>query len=164
VPLGLFSYVHHGYHKVEIAADEIYPVNIQLRSGVHKFYNIINAGIVPKTLNDSVSWTFGYGIGMAPRLTKWLYLNLDLSCNQIIKANIGNELNLLNKFNLGFDVQVAKNFSVAFGATLNGYLTETGTVPLAYSELNPHFVYEDTFDNQYKLESWIGWKVGVRFF
>lgn len=164
VPFGIFSYVHHGYHKLEISADEIFPVNIQLRSGVHKFYNTINTGFVPRTLNDSVSWTFGYGIGTAPRLARWLYLNIDLNTNQVIKANIGNELNLLNKLTVGFDVQLARKFSVAFGATLYGYLTETGSTPLAHSVLNPDILHTEYFGNQFKLEHWIGWKVGVRFF
>ena len=82
------SFVNHGYHKLEVSADEIFYSNLAFRTGVQKFYNIILAGIKPEnTMNADNVWTFGYGIGMAPPIRRWLHLNVDLTAQHINKGS-----------------------------------------------------------------------------
>jgi hypothetical protein len=165
IPFGVLSLVMKGYHKIEISADEIFYSNLAFRTGVRQFYNILTVGLKPHTLGaDQTYWTFGYGIGTAPKINRILSLNLDLTANQIIDDGNIDVINLLNKLYVGFDLQAAKHLSVTFGATLNGYLTE-----INYDEYEPLFtsytpdIIEEKKIGDRHLQMWLGGKVGLRF-
>jgi hypothetical protein len=168
VPIGFFSFVKHGYHKLEFSSDEIFYTNMAIRSGTNNFFNIITFGLKPE--NDpgenSLEWTFGYGFGTAPRLTKWLNLNLDITANHLSKGKITDGTNLLNKVFLGLEFQVVKKFSVVLGTTLNGYLTDqsgTGYTDI-FNASSPHIFQEHTNGNGTDFMMWWGLKAGIRFF
>ncbi|MEQ8363227.1 MAG: hypothetical protein RH948_10190 [Cyclobacteriaceae bacterium] len=176
VPLGLMSIVSKGYHKIEFSADEVFYINAAFRTGVRQFYNILQAGMKPESFDDSTNpgalnpdqeniWTFGYGIGTAPKLTKWLYLNVDLTANHVNKGSFTNSVSLLNKLYLGFDFQVAKKFSITAGATLNGYLSDPtySDNPTLFTDFNPSIIKSHSFTNGNELKMWWGGKVGIRF-
>jgi hypothetical protein len=165
VPIGFFSFVLKGYHKLEVSADEIFYTNVAFRTGVHRFYNIFTAGIKPENSQDNY-WTVGYGIGTAPKLTKWLSLNVDVTVNQVSKGNFTEAVNLLNKVYVGFDIRIVKNISFAFGATLNGYLTDTTYDKYAslFTDYKPSILDDHTYSNDLNLKQWMGGKVGLRFF
>lgn len=174
VPIGLMSLVSNGYHKIEFSADEVFYVNAAFRTGVRQFYNILQAGIKPESMNGSTSlslpmqenvWTFGYGVGTAPKLTKWLYLNFDLTANHVNKGSFTNSISLLNKLYLGLDFQVAKKFSITAGATLNGYLSDPTYTdnPVLFTDFTPTIVKDHLFSNGNDLKMWWGGKIGIRF-
>lgn len=177
VPIGLMSFVSRGYHKLEFSADEIFYVNASFRTGVQHFYNIITAGLKPESLDGSTSpgalnpneqniWSFGYGVGTAPRVTKWLDLNIDLTANHVNKGSFTNSVSLLNKLYLGLDFKIVKGLSITAGATLNSYLSDpTYTeTPVLFTDFNPTIVSEHNFTNGNNLKFWWGGKVGLRFF
>lgn len=165
VPIGLLSIVFKGYHKIEVSADELFYTNLAFRTGVHSFYNIITVGAKPSTFqNDSTFWTFGYGIGTAPRLSRKLFLNVDLISNQIMQGGSTQDVNLLNKVYVGVDYQFAKKMSLALGATLNAYTTdnEKDNYWNIFSDYKPDFI-SDKNSSHYNTKMWIGAKVGLRF-
>jgi hypothetical protein len=166
VSFGIFSFVLRGYHKIEFSADEIFYTNAAFRTGVNKFYNIFTAGAKPKSFEqDQTYWTFGYGVGTAPKITRWLYLNLDVTANQIVTERNISALNLLNKLYLGLDLQAAKHLSFTFGATLNSYITENsydGYKPL-FTDYHPKIFHNKDYSNDLNMKMWLGAKVGVRF-
>ena len=166
VPIGLVSFVRTGYHKLEISADEVFYTNLAFRTGVNKFYNILSAGMMPEQTADGKNvWTFGYGIGTAPRIAKWLYLNFDLTSQHVNKGSFTNELSSLNKISAGFDFQMAKKFSLYVGATLNGYLTKTTFTdyPELFTNYQPKFIRDENLSGDINLKMWWGAKVGLRF-
>jgi hypothetical protein len=163
VPFGLLSIVGRGYHKIEVSADEIFYTNIAFRTGVRQFYNILAAGIKPSS-NEDIDWTFGYGVGTAPRLSKKLFLNFDLTANQVVRNGSINGVNVINKLYIGFDWQFARKMSLTAGATLNGYVTDaTKTYPELFTDYKPHVFYERTYHDDVNLKMWWGAKVGLRF-
>lgn len=164
VPIGLLSIVFKGYHKIEVSTDELLFANAAFRTGVRQFYNIITAGIRPATLEgDSTLWTFGYGIGTAPRLSKKWFMNVDLMSSQIMNGNSAEELNLINKLYLGLDYQFTRKMSLTFGATLNVYTTEnTDMNNILFNRYKPEILQEET-SGKYTSQMWIGGKVGLRF-
>jgi hypothetical protein len=167
MPIGIVSYVRSGYHKLEVGADEVFYTNLAFRTGVRKFYNIVMAGIKPeKNIDDMNVWTFGYGIGTAPKLSRWLQLNVDLTAQHVNKGSFTSELSLLNKLHVGVDFQLAPKFSAYAGLTLNGYLTHTSysDYPVLFTDFNPSVFYDHTFSNGNNLKMWIGAQVGLRFF
>lgn len=166
VPIGLFSIVNKGYHKVEVSADEVFPVNLAFRTGVRKFYTILTAGFKPeKSLeaNDTSVWTFGYGVGTSRKLTRWWYLDFDLMSQHVNKGSFTNALSLHNKAYLGFDFQLAKKFSLSTGVTFNAYLTRS-----TFTDYPKLFSYYTPTDYSIKIKNnniamWFGAKVGLRF-
>ncbi len=166
VPIGLISFVKSGYHKIEVSADEIFFTNLAFRTGVRQFYNVLTTGIKPEpsSTGDNV-WTLGYGIGTAPRLSKWLSLNFDLTSQHVEKGSFSNELSLLNKLHAGFDFKVAKKFSVYLGGTLNGYLTNPAFTdyPELFSTYKPTIFHDENISTDVNLKMWWGAKVGLRF-
>lgn len=166
VPVGLLSFVAKGYHKLEISADEIFYLNVAFRTGVRHFYNILTVGAKPQSFDQEQSfWTFGYGIGTAPKLAKWLSLNVDVTSNQIVYGKI-EKINLLNKVYTGLDFHLTKNFSVFGGITLNGQVTDRfyTEYPELFTHYEPSIIKERTLSNDLHLRMWWGGKVGIRFF
>ncbi len=167
VPVGFLSFVKTGYHKIEVGADEVFYNNIAFRTGVPAFYNILFAGAVPATYGDpQTTWTFGYGVGTAPRISRKLQLNIDLTSQQVVYGNQLKSLDLINKTTLGLDWQVFRKMSVVVGATLNAHLTERDAEPYPslFSGLRPEVFFDRDFGRQHHMRMWLGGKVGIRFF
>jgi hypothetical protein len=166
VPIGFMSLVWRGYHKIEISADEIFYNNLAFRTGVNQFYNIFTIGARPSTYKDDVTlWSFGYGIGTAPRLSRKLYLNFDLTANQIVEGKSIEALNLLNRVYVGFDYQMFPKMSLTFGATVNGHITENSfdAYPQLFEHYEPNIFLDRDFGSDHNLKMWMGAKVGLRF-
>lgn len=166
VPIGFLSYVNHGYHKLEISADEVFPLNIAVRTGVNVFHNILTAGMDPAS-GDSLIWNFGYGLGTSLKLSNKTFLDLDLTSSQIVEGNSFDAINLLNKFYIGIDTKLVKKCSLAFGITMNGQLTKATytNYPEQFSWYKPNIFYDEswTSDNT-RLQMWFGAKAALRFF
>lgn len=166
VPIGLMSLVWKGYHKIEVSADEIFYNNLSFRTGVAKFYNIFTAGAKPSTYKENETfWSFGYGVGTAPRLSRKVFLNFDLTANQIVQGNSIEFTNLLNKLYVGFDYQAFNKISLTFGATLNGYITENtvDALPSLFTDYQPNVFYDRDIGSEHNVKMWIGGKMGLRF-
>ncbi|CAN5156347.1 hypothetical protein BH09BAC3_BH09BAC3_16990 [soil metagenome] len=165
-PVGLVSFVRNGYHKLEVSADEVFYTNVAFRTGAQKFYNILLAGFKPEqNINNGPVWTFGYGLGTAPKLSRSLQLNIDLTSQHVSKGEFTSELSLLNKVHLGLDYKLAKKFSIYGGVTLNGYLTNSSfrDYPVLFTGYQPSIINDHTFDNGTNLKMWFGAKIGLRF-
>jgi hypothetical protein len=165
-PIGLLSFVKNGYHKIEVAADEAFYTNLAFRTGVRKFYNIVFAGIQPTTQQGDNVWTFGYGLGSARKLNRWVHLNLDVTAQHVNQGKFTEHLSLLNKAHTGFDIHFAPKFSLYLGATLNGYLTKTNFdgYPELFRDWQPNIFHDEPIQSgSTRLQMWVGWKAGLRF-
>ncbi|MCS5490625.1 carboxypeptidase-like regulatory domain-containing protein [Algoriphagus limi] len=163
--IGLLSFVRKGYHTIEIGADEIYPLNIGLRTGTRGFYNILSAGIRPEKA-DSTTWSFGYGIGTSPRLGKKTYLNFELNTSQMNKGKVL-ATNLINRIYLGFDYQVAKGVALYGGPSFNIRIFDTSfdDHPETFAYSAPRVFGRKSIENlNLGQEIWWGFRAGIRFF
>ncbi|EAZ81389.1 hypothetical protein [Algoriphagus machipongonensis] len=163
-PIGLISFVRKGYHKVELSADEILPLNVSLRTGTRGFYTMLFAGMRPEKA-DSVTWAFGYGIGSSPRLANKLFLNVELSSQQLIKGNI-QALNLINRGFIGLDYQLAKGIGVFAGPSINLRVYDNSFTdhPELFTYSSPKIISEEDYTDGFKSQLWWGWRAGIRFF
>jgi hypothetical protein len=163
VPIGLFSFVKSGYHKLEFAYDDMEYAHVSFRSGVRHFYNIISAGTRTDWNTDTVDWTFSYGLGMAPRISERVDLNIDLTANQMIHGNIASELNMIAKLQTGVDIHLTKRISIFGAVVMNGYFYEDHT-RLAAGYEPSRSIYDTNLGGGFLFDSWLGWKAGIRFF
>lgn len=164
VPIGLLSFSLHGYHKLEAYADEIFYTNIAFKTGVRQFYNIFTAGMKPGQTGPNF-WTVGYGVGTAPKLSKKLSLNVDLTANQVSYGNFTKAINLANKFYVGLEWHMAPKVSIFAGATLNGYLTDATYQEYKdlFGDYRPTIFYDKTYNNNTNMKMWWGARFGIRF-
>ncbi len=166
VPLGVISFVRKGYHKIEVSVDEVFYNNVSFRTGADRFYNILTVGAKPSSYKEAETfWTFGYGFGTAPRLVgRRLFLNVDLTSNQIVHGNRIENLDLLNKLYLGLDYAFLKKVSLAVGATWNVNITQRAAAdyPALFTDYQPHIFFDHAGDH-HRTRMWIGGKIALRF-
>jgi len=163
-PFGFLSFSLKGYHKIEVFADEIFYTNLAFKTGVRRLYNIFTAGIKPQQ-SDQNFWTIGYGIGTAPKLAKWLSLNIDVTANQLSYGNFTRAVNMVNKVYLGVEAHAFPKISVFLGATLNGYITDTTYHDYTdiFTDYRPQIFYDKTYSNDINMKMWWGVRAGIRF-
>ena len=115
-PVGFLSFVRRGYHKLELTADELIPLNLTFKTGTTHFYNILTAGYQTQILSA------GYGFGTQFQLAKRLALSIDLTASyladkQQLLRSYGSHFRLASTF----DIRIAKHFTVLLGPTLNAF-------------------------------------------
>jgi hypothetical protein len=167
VPVGFLSFVNKGYHKFEISTDEVMPLNTSLRTGVRSFYNIINAGMQLKH-TDTITWSFGYGVGSALLLSKKSSMNFDITVNQLMIGNRITNFNPWAKFSIMYDWQFTKGVSIAAGPVLNAFWVKTSDPDYEkYFKEIPPYTFANTekiTSNGYVSSVWVGGKLALRFF
>jgi hypothetical protein len=163
VPLGFISIVKSGLHQVEIFGDETFYTNLAFRTGVNAFHNILFAGIQP---SGNQLWYFGYGIETSPRLTEKVRVDISLSAQHVSKNQFYSATSELLKGYLGANIKLAKKIHLAFGPTLNFYITDalSPEYSTTYSSVAPYSQYSNLTRNDFDIKGWIGGRVALRFF
>jgi hypothetical protein len=163
VPIGFFSYVHYGYHKVEFSANEIFYTNLAFRTGTNYFHNIFQAGMRPDNAS-SKTWHVGYGLGTTARLGNKVNFDFDVTASQVSEGEILNHLSILNNAYLGFEFKIARKFSMAIGGTVNAYWTDLNynDYPVLFTDFNPDIILHEVVNNRYDVKMWIGGKIALR--
>jgi hypothetical protein len=116
VPIGLLSFVAKGYHSIEVSANDLLPLNISLKTGIRRFYNILTAGIQKEFLS------VGYGLGTQVRVAKRMTVSIDLTGNYLASnRRFVNSKGALVRLSPTLDFELGKYFKFVIGPTLNGF-------------------------------------------
>jgi hypothetical protein len=165
VPIGFFSYSKKGYHKLELAYDELNYAHLSFRSGSQGFYNILDVAARPKLpFSRNGIFLFGYGVGTAPKLSNRVALNFDVTGHQVFQNRFKSEVNVLAKTFLGVDYNFLNKCSIFAGVTWNAYITDNDIDLLHSLEYIPSGIREQQWGSSVTAHSWFGWKAGIRFF
>jgi hypothetical protein len=163
LPIGVFTYIKTGYHKIEVAFDELQITTLGFRSGVDALHNVFFAGI--NNFNDQKLWTYGYGLGSYLKFTTKKGLLFDASAQQLQNINTTKiKLNLLNRFSISYTYLFAKKFNVAIGPSINFLIQDNTDIAFskAFNPIAPHFFADATAGNT-QLRAWLGAKVSLKF-
>ncbi|WP_256006546.1 hypothetical protein [Pedobacter deserti] len=155
--IGLLNYVHHGYHRVCVSANETINANVALKLGNAKLYNILLAG---KNFSDtakvlSAGLGFGHDFIFGPRWSAAMELT-----SQYLYLGNWDYSNILNRFGLSAQYQVVKGLAVVAGPAYSVYVSNApvGGAAKNYSQQ----VYPDRrHDFSSKVKGWLGWNVGL---
>ncbi|HLP13296.1 MAG TPA: hypothetical protein VK177_15270 [Flavobacteriales bacterium] len=177
--IAFFSFIRKGYHKLELSADEVFYTNVAFRTGTDKFHNIFSIGVTPEKKNKQL-WTCGYGIGSSIKLKEKLWLDIDVSANNVLKVNSplwGTEdstslnnrngrLNLNNKLHVGVEWRFAKKISVSGGPVFNLMLADERNANYqdVFSKVRPNYLINQKVSNHIFMNVWVGARLAVRFF
>jgi hypothetical protein len=157
VPIGLFSYVQHGYHLFEVSGNEIFYGNLAFKSGTRTFYNFIQSGI-----GSDYKLHGSYGIGTIFTLTKKLSLSIDLSAGFVYHPVDTVYHGLLLKCAPALEYRFAKHFALFAGPAYNFFLFSKGAASATERGLSSYDFYFESTQNA-SMQMWLGGVAGVRF-
>jgi hypothetical protein len=161
VPLGIFSIVKTGYHKIEIAADETQFATLGFGSGVEHFYNLIFGGI---NIKNSNILTVGYGLGSSFKLNRYFRIALQASTQQMHDARSQKlYLQQINKLFIGPEFRLNNKFALMAGPTytLNISQFDDPFYSTSYQKLVPSSA-NNIIDNNFVMSHWLGLKIALK--
>ncbi|UTW61905.1 hypothetical protein KFE98_18105 [bacterium SCSIO 12741] len=161
VPLGFFTFSRRGYHKLSLELNELYPFNVQFRTGVSALHNVFQLGY---TYRDGVSQVgAGYGLGTEGRLGRLFFLGGTAMAINNFTENI-DDLDGTFRFQIYGGLKASKNLDFFVGPAINFHFTnQRDSEGNFYSSLPPyeHFSH---LDPEFLLTGWVGLSAGMRFF
>jgi hypothetical protein len=163
IPFGIFSYVKKGYHKLEVASDEIGFTTIGFGTGVEKFHNVIMIG---GNYRKTDLITASYGLASNFKLSQNNYLAVSVSQHYIHSLSNTNQFyfNSLSKAYIGFERKINTKLRIGAGPTFN-VLTSDLNDPQYIQQLNTlplYQFYNQNFDNS-NIKMWIGGSIHFKF-
>ena len=164
IPVGFFSYVRSGYHKIELSADEILPVQFSFRSGVQQFHNIFTLGYNGFT-SGPFCYAAGYGLGAGTTGKKWRLAGDVISQMLFVLGERRNAPLLTNVF-VGPEYSIGKKMSLSCGPAFRMLLSYTNAntdYQALVNNLGPYTFYRHTFPAGTTVHMWLGAKVSLKF-
>lgn len=163
LPIGLISIVRKGIHQFEIASSDASELIVSLKTGTHRLYNILSAGMY--RIDDSSLAHFGYGIGSMSRHRRKLgggsELVASLVFNESFKPGIFPDSWF--RFHPFFSWKPNKWLQITAGPVAHFYWVDI----LNINGLRPETQIGDlttTSNTSGFGRGWIGWQAGIRFF
>lgn len=161
VPIGLISIVAHGIHELEVSSTERGFLNLALRTGTPKFYNVLNFGFDP-TIPEQTLWTFGYGIGHRFSIHPKFDVALDLTGHHVNSGNFSAYTNEWAQLSLTAEWRPVRAIAIAAGPVLNYYVTGSQHDELQRFRQAP--IYTGTYADGYRDMAWVGAVMALSFF
>lgn len=160
VPVGLFSFVLKGHHRVVVSANETTPLNFDIKTGTRWLYNIYSAGT--NLPGSDKAYRLGYGFGSELPLSERFSVSPELTGN-IIYLGDWAEINSLVRFQANLNVHFGKFITVFGGPSYNMYWdNRQPKVGDFATEILPANYKRNIYNAN--LSSWIGWTAGIAFF
>lgn len=163
IPIGFLSIVRKGLRQLEFSTDEMIYSNINFRTGVNLFHNILSIGI--GTSNGNTLWQFGYGIGSSFKISEKWRLDIDGTAHHISANSFYTSVSERYIIYVGAEFKAAPKIKVALGPTLNFYFSDQ-LLPdynSVYSKVAPSYATSKNLANDYNMKSWLGFKASMRF-
>ncbi len=151
MPFGLFSFIKHGgYQAVEFSTNELFPVNIALKTGVEKFYTSLICALNP---DFSRPVAVGVGLGSIVPMNGRFYFNPELNYISTFQSPAASFYSIYPNFGYRFN----DHFSVLAAPSLSWQNRSTG-------ELNTPFysLYSAGIDRHNEL--YIGLRFALRYY
>jgi hypothetical protein len=156
LPIGFFSFVRKGYHKVELEGNSILYANAFFKTGVKKFYNIF--GIGAGSSRPDFVWGFTYGLGTMLVDQPKFNLNMDLTSTALLGASSYFTVSSLTKLKLSGAYVINKNLSLYAGPSLDLLVRDNQEQSVISNPMNTWY-----FDSYTTIQTTIGIHGGIRF-
>lgn len=158
---GLINIVRKGYYKLELSANEVMHVNLAVKTGNPKLYNILLAGVNPGS--DNKVFSFGWGVGRHIPVGKILSLNPELTAQYLYLGDWDSD-NYLTKLQLLVNLRIAKGFALSAGPSFAVYYSNQDEPVKGYKFRIPEGGYHQFELWNNNLTGWIGWQAGITLF
>jgi hypothetical protein len=159
--IGLLNFVVSGYHKLSFSTDEYINTNVALKTGTHKLYSILQAGMNVNKKDEKI-YSFGYGLGSEFNLGRTFSINPEITAQHLYLGS-WDYLNLLSKAHLNLNLKLGKYVSLFGGPVFNVYYSQQSPTITGYKSPTPPSGYH-VYDFSNRVKGWIGWNAGINFF
>ncbi|WP_460955664.1 STN and carboxypeptidase regulatory-like domain-containing protein [Spirosoma litoris] len=166
VPIGLLSYVRKGgYQSLEVGANEVNLLNVTIRTGTRRLYNILSAGHSFDRVG-SPRLSTGYGLGTAFGLSRSTFFSIEGTYHHLFyfdKTSRKDGWNNQVRLSTLVETKFSPHLSLAFGPSANWYFSNDGTSrPLLQPEVG--LISGRTDDtNATHHWGWLGFQLGLRY-
>jgi len=162
ISVGILCLVRQGYHKAEVSTGDFNKILFTLRTGTHRFYNIISAGMITPENVDFT--TFGYGLGTEFRHGKHFFFGIDVVPSAVFNhAFVKGKLpDFWGRSNLYLGYRPVKWVEFFGGPTMNAYAVNSGSIDLKRPSYGSDAFTTST--GNWAISGWWGWQTGIRFF
>lgn len=162
-PIGFLSIIKSGYQQIAPYYDELSYAGIQWRSGTNFFYNIVDVAVRLEPVNGKNFMAFGYGFGISTNTKKpWIWNN-DFTVHQYLPGKWIDPQMYVGKWHTGVERKLGRVISLSAGITANVQAYEQGGQSIIFPFSNDQMVWSEKHISGFSYQSWLGWKVGVRF-
>lgn len=167
IPIGLINFIKNGYKRIEVSTDELFPLNLSLKTGVRHFYSILTAGMQTDVFdNESSFYTFGFGIGSSLRLGNKLNIDFDVINKHITKKSFTDQLSNNIQGYLGLELKATTKLAIFGGGVYNAYYFDRALLEDSdFDHLRSSYLLDtsDQLDNDFIWRSWAGYRFGLRY-
>jgi hypothetical protein len=156
--IGLFNFVKSGYRQIVVYNDEMLDLNIAFKSGNHKLYTILTAGM---SLNSNEkAYGFGLGLGHIFPISKRISIQAEY-VSEAVYLGSWEYTESINRFQPLLNVKFG-HITLFAGPAFTISSREQGGVPVkGYKAALPgRYNAGKMGDN---VTHWLGWHVGVGF-
>ena len=153
-----------GFQRFEIGSDEVNLLNVTIRTGVRRFYNILTAGYSFER-EGSPGMSAGYGLGTAFGLSPKTLFTLEGTYHHLFNFDkvVSDEWNNQIRLSTLVETKLSRHMALAFGPSVNWYFSSDGTDrPLIQPAIPLFSDRTDSFSNA-RHWGWIGFQVGLRY-
>ncbi len=161
--IGLLNFFWEGYNKIELAGNEILPMNVRVNFGNRKFYNTIGLGT--KGFAKNQVWGYTYGIGSVFAIGKKENdLNLSLSVTDLQDDDSWfEEVNLNTRLGATVGFHINSRMMVYGGPVWSQliYTSDRLQEDSFLEDLAPYTLYKHESGSK-SVEGWIGFEFGIR--
>jgi hypothetical protein len=163
IPIGFLSIVRKGLHQLEISSDEMIYTNLNFRTGVNLFHNILSIGVGAS--NGNTIWQFGYGLGSSLKISEKWRLDISGTAHHLSANSFFTGMSERYMLYAGIEFKLAPKIKLALGPTFNFYFSDQllPDYDLVYSKLAPSYASSKNLANDYNMKSWLGLKASIRF-
>ncbi len=160
IAVGIFNFVRNGYHKTEVAANEIFPLNVVFKTGTKRLYNTYYAGL---RFGTKMFYAAGLGFGTYVDLNQKMQLSIDLTGGLVFKESTNNSFAQLYKLSTTVDVKLARWVTLFAGPSLNLNVMQFKNNEGVYASeiaFNPFYTQQNSNAG---IQAWVGGQLGFRF-
>jgi hypothetical protein len=163
LPLGLISIVRKGIHQLEISSSDASGLLVALKTGTHRLYNVLSAGMYQP--DEPALASFGYGLGTVSRHRRKLGAGVEFVLSAVFNESLkpGVVPDFWGRLSPYLSYKPNKWVSFFAGPALHSYLIDASNI----NGLRPDSRIGNTYS--FNLGSgtgtaWIGWQAGIRLF
>jgi hypothetical protein len=156
--IGVLNIVRkNGYHQVSVSNNELTDLNITWKSGNHKLYTILMAGMSLR--NNEKAYAFGAGMGHTFRISKTTDIQAEI-ISQTLYLGSWEYTTSLTRFQPVLNIHLSKFITLYGGPAFTVSYQDAGATPVPgyKSVLNKGFKLGDN------AAGWFGWHLGIGFF
>jgi hypothetical protein len=163
LPLGLISIVKTGIHQLEVSTSDASGLIIALKTGTHRLYNVLSAGMYQ--VNDPGLVSFGYGIGTVSQHRKKMGMGAELVASAVFNESFkpGVVPDIWVRFIPFLSYKPSRWFMIYAGPALHTYIIDQSNIngPRPESKIGSTYTYTAGSSSG---SAWIGWQAGIRLF